>query len=176
MMRTLLVVLGVLTALVVLATAVGWMRPAGHVASSRVDLEARRDDVWAALVDFAGWPAWNTGVDAMESAPDRDGRPVWVLRGPWGEMPSIVEELDPPSRLVTRIPDDAGIGFTGSWTYELAERPDGGSRVTITERGEVESPWQRLMMIFGDAHATQRQFLRDLGARMGETVEPEAAD
>jgi hypothetical protein len=98
------------------------------------------------------------------------------MKSAWGEMPSVIEVLEPPSRLVTRIPEDAGLGFTGSWTYELLERPDGGSSLTLTERGEVGSPVFRFLMIFTGLHRTQLQFLRDLGKHMGTPEEPTPVD
>lgn len=171
-MKWVLIVLGALVALVLICLAIGALRPRGHVASSRVDLAAGREAVWAVLADFAGWPAWNSAATGMERKPDREGKPVWVVTGGWGDMPYVVDVLEPPARLVTRIPEDAGIGFSGSWTYELEEREGGGSRLTITERGEVSNPLFRFMMIFSDNRATQRKFMRDLAGHLGETVEP----
>lgn len=61
---------------------------------------------------------------------------------------------EPPSHLVTLI-TDKGIPFGGSWDYRIV--PDGaGSRITITENGEVYNPTFRFMSKYVMGHtATQ---------------------
>jgi hypothetical protein len=57
----------------------------------------------------------------------------------------IVERRS-PDRLVTRIADP-DLPFSGTWTFELA--PEGpGTRVTITERGEIYNPVFRALARF----------------------------
>ncbi len=76
-----------------------------------------------------------------------------------------------PARLVTRIADER-LPYGGTWTYEV-EEDAGGSRVTITEDGEIYNPIFRVVSrFFLGYHATQRSYLRALGAKFGETVEP----
>lgn len=170
--KKLLLAAGALVLVVAACLAVGALQPVEHVASSRVDLAAEREAVWAALADFESWPQWNGAADAVRRGADREGKAVWVVSSEWGDMPSIVETNDPPAKLVTRIPADADLGFTGSWTYALEERPSGGTRVTVTEHGAVESALFRFFLVFTGYHGTQQEFLRDLAARFGEDVEP----
>ena len=49
-------------------------------------------------------------------------------------MKTAVVEIVPPSRLVTKIVDETQFG--GTWTFEVTPIPS-GSRLTITERGEI---------------------------------------
>ena len=171
-MKKLLLAAGALVLVVAASLVVGALQPVEHVASSRVELAAERDAVWAALADFASWPEWNGAADAMRRGDDRGGKPVWIMTSEWGDMPSVVETSEAPAKLVTRIPDDADLGFTGSWTYALEELPGGGTRVVVTEHGAVESPLFRFFLLFTGYHGTQIEFLRDLAARFGEDVEP----
>lgn len=90
-----------------------------------------------------------------------------------GSMPLEIAESQPPARLVTRIASPPGAAFGGTWTYEV-RAADGGSRLTITEDGWVANPLFRFMAhtIFG-VHGTMDGYLKALGTRFGETVEPE---
>ena len=49
-------------------------------------------------------------------------------------MKSEVVESVPPTKLVTKIVGETQFG--GTWTFEIAPTPT-GSRMTITERGEI---------------------------------------
>ncbi len=174
-MKKLAIGVGIVTLLILGFIGLGALQPVGHVAASRAAYSQSPETVWAAISDFQRWPEWNSAADRMQRATDREGKPVWVMVGEWGEMPSIVDVWEPPSRMVTRIPEDAGLGFGGSWTYEIETAP-GGATVQITERGEVESPIFRAIMLLTGQHGTLEQFLRDLGKKFGETVEPQRVD
>jgi uncharacterized protein YndB with AHSA1/START domain len=165
--------LGALVAVPALMVLVGLFLPRAHEAACRARFDRSPETLWAALTDFPRWPEWNPMFRTMERAADRDGKPVWVGRGKWGAMPLVIETLDPPRRIVTRIPEDAGQGFSGSWTYEI-EPSERGATLSITERGEVGNPLFRVIgTVFFDQRATARGFLRALGRSLGETVEPQ---
>ena len=176
-MKKLIMLLGVLAAILVVLTGtvvvVGFLQPVDHVASSRATYAAAPADVWAKLTDYAGWPAWSSAFDTVERLPDRDGRPYWRFEGGYGPMPIVIAEAVAPARLVTQIPEDADIGYYGTWTYVLA--PAGaGTRVTITEAGSVPSPvWRGMSRLFLGQHTAMNALLTDLGASLGEDVEPE---
>ncbi len=169
--RILVAMLAVLVLLLVPVVVGGFARK-GHVAAGSAVYAQPPERLWEVVSNFETWPDWNSAVTQMARQPDRDGRPVWVALGEWGEMPSVVEVSEPPRLLVTRIPEDAGIGFHGSWTYEIAAA-DGGASLRITERGEVDNPVFRFVSLFFDQRATLNRFLTDLGARFGENVTPE---
>ena len=85
-----------------------------------------------------------------------------------------VEVLDPPRRMQVRIADTS-LPFGGTWTYDLAQR-EGGTELTITERGEVYNPVFRFMSRFVfSQHATIDAYLRALGTKLGE-AEPLLSD
>jgi uncharacterized protein YndB with AHSA1/START domain len=138
----------------------GWMLPVAHSASRTLVLEAPPDKVFAIVSDASRYPEWNTAVERVETSGDPGPGQRVRLFGSYGEIPYTVEVLDPPSRMVTRI--DSGLAFGGAWTYDL--RPDGtGTRITITEDGEVYNAFFRFMAqyVFGH-YATIDQYLADL--------------
>jgi hypothetical protein len=58
---------------------------------------------------------------------------------------AVVESV-PPSRLVTKI-DEPDAPFGGTWTMEIVPTAN-GSRLTITERGEIYNPIFRALARF----------------------------
>jgi hypothetical protein len=162
----------VLVFVLLVPVVVGSLLPRGHVAASRAVYRLPPEELWAVVSDFERWPRWSTAIERMERLPDRDGRPVWRAIGSAGEIPSIVDVWDPPRRIVTRIPEDAGLGFHGSWTYEI-EPAGTGASLTITERGEVGNPVFRLVSKFMDMRSSIDRFLIDLGASLGQEVTPQ---
>jgi uncharacterized protein YndB with AHSA1/START domain len=170
-MKWVLVIAGVLVALAVIVVGVGYMLPVAHVASRTVTLRAAPADVWATITDVAAYPTWRSDVDSVEVLPPVDGRQHWRERGSNGEIAYLMTRADPPSRLVTRIADQS-LPFGGEWEYEIT--PEGtGSRIVITERGEVYNPLFRFVSRFIMGHtATIDAYLRALASKFGETVPP----
>jgi hypothetical protein len=87
-------------------------------------------------------------------------------------MRVIVEEAERPTRLVTRITDKS-LPFGGRWEYVVSGDRT-GTRVQITEHGEVYNPVFRFVSRFIMGHsATARAYLEALGARFGATITPQ---
>lgn len=161
---------GGLVAVALLVFLVGALLPVGHTASVRADVPAPPDTVWAAIADFASHPAWRDGVERMERRPDHEGKPVWREVSSFGTLDMLVEEAVPGRLLVTRIVGD-GQPFGGSWTFRL-EPAGEGTRVTVTEDGEVYNAFFRFMSRFVFGHyATLESYLRSLGRRFDAEVE-----
>lgn len=80
-----------------------------------------------------------------------------------GDKTYEIVEDQPPRRLVTRIADKT-LPYGGSWTIDLS--PEGsGTRITITENGEVYNPLFRFVSRFVIGHtATIDKYLADLAA------------
>jgi len=111
-------------------------------------------------------------VTSVELLPTDSGNVAWREQGKNGAISYAIELAEVPTRLVTRITDKS-LPFGGGWEYEIA--PDGGgSRVQITEHGEVYNPVLRFVSRFIMGHsATASAYLKALGARFGAAVEPE---
>jgi hypothetical protein len=69
---------------------------------------------------------------------------------------------------------DPSLPFGGRWVYELEPTPSGGTRVTVTEEGEVYNPIFRVVSRFMDQSATIKEYLTDLAGRFGEAPRIEA--
>lgn len=79
-----------------------------------------------------------------------------------------------PTHLVANIADK-GLPFGGSWDYKL--EPEGsGTRITITENGEVYNPLFRFVSRYMMGHtATIDKYLKSLSARLGDKYDPGSA-
>ncbi len=171
-MRLALIGLGVLVAAIVLVWVIGMLLPKGHVATRSAGFKVPRERVWELLTDFAGQPAWRKSLKSVERASDQNGHEVWVDVNSRGErMPYETLDAAAPAKLVRKIADPS-LPFGGTWTWELIEE-DGGTRLRITERGEVYNPLFRVVSQFMDMRKTIDGFLIDLGTKLGEPVKLE---
>jgi len=162
---------GAVVALVLVVVGVGWLLPQSHRASVTATVDAGPEEVWTAITDVEGFPRWRSDVDRVERLEREGTEAAWVEHGPTGPLPMEVAESAPPTRLVARIIDD-GLPFGGTWTYELS--PAGsGTRLTLTEDGEVYNPFFRFVSRFVMGHErTMRRYLGDLTASLGGEVAP----
>ena len=151
-----------------LVALVGSMLPLRHSASRRARLRVAPDALYAVI---AGPPDWRTGVKSFGVLADHEGRKQW-----WEEdshRQKITYELlegRPPSRFVTRIAD-RNLPFGGTWTFDIAPAPDGGSELRIRADGEIYNVIFRFMARFFFGYTSSIEgYLRDLGAKFGQTV------
>ena len=165
-MKIALIVVGALVVLVVVLVVVGLFIPRDHVASRSAVFDAPPERIWAILTDTAKAPEWRTGLKSVEALPPLDGKRRYREVTGFGPVTYVVEEERAPERLVGRIADE-GLGYGGSWTWELAREGE-RTRVTITECGFVANPVFRVLarFVFGYAK-TLDLYLRDLGRRLG---------
>ncbi|HEY6194805.1 MAG TPA: hypothetical protein VI504_07145 [Candidatus Eisenbacteria bacterium] len=166
-----LVTVGALVGAGVLAVLLGLMLPRRHVAVTTAVLDRPVGEVWLAISDMESQAAWRSDLKGVKRLPDHAGHPVWMQKTDMGDWPLEVTEVSPPVWLVAAVADSSQ-GFGGTWTYELLALR-AGTRVTITERGFIDSPFYRFLawFVFG-LHASQETFLRDLGRHFGESVKP----
>jgi len=171
-MRIVVLLLAVVVGLGLIVVIAGYLLPVKHVATVAARVPATPEQVWDALTDVAAYPTWRGDVTSVELLPTDSGQVAWREHGPHNAIAFVVEAAERPRRLVTRITDKS-LPFGGGWEYVII--PDGaGSRVQITERGEVYNPVFRFVSRFIMGHsATASAYLKSLGARFGATVEPE---
>lgn len=159
-------------ALVAIVVGIGLVLPEAHTATVYADLGAARAEVWPLVAEPERAPEWRSNVDRVDLGPDVDGQPAWTEISSTGPLPMALVERVPQERLVTRVLDE-GMPFGGTWTITLADTPGGGTRVTVTEDGRVYNPIFRFVSRFVMGHyGTAERYLRDLGSRFGEEVEP----
>lgn len=168
------VVIFVMAVLLLAATllVVGWLRPPGHTATTQALYPVSQQQAWDSLTAFDRWSEWYPEVSKVEMLPDSAGNRRILITGEWGEIPTTLTVWDPPHRLRTQM--DEGT-FKGSWSWDLRPVPE-GTMVTVTESGEVRSPFFRALMIFNDNAATMLNFHRAYAQRLGVSVEPTVVD
>jgi uncharacterized protein YndB with AHSA1/START domain len=173
-MRIVLLLLAVVVGLGLIVVVIGYMLPVQHVAAVVTHVPAAPEQVWDALVDVAAYPKWRGDVTSVAMLPSDSGHVAWREHGKNDAISYAIEQAEPPRRLVTRI-TDTSLPFGGSWEYLITPERS-GSRVQITEHGEVYNPVFRFVSRFIMGHtATATAYLKSLGALFGTTVEPESS-
>jgi uncharacterized protein YndB with AHSA1/START domain len=171
-MRWILGIVGVLVAIVVVVVIVGLLLPQSHTAAMAARYAAPAESLWASLTNVEAFSQWRPGVTRVEVLPDENGQRGWREHSGGDIVTYRIVESDPPRRLVARIADE-NLPYGGTWTYELTPA-DSGTRLTITERGEVYNPIFRFVSRFFLGYTgTMDGVLRTLGTKHGETVTPE---
>lgn len=172
-MKWLLIVVGVLAGIVVIVTVTGMTLPQNHVATRSAHLSAAPDKVWSIVTEPLAYPTWRSDVASVEMLSGPDGGKVsWREVSPKGnKLAFAATTVEVPSHFVTVIADK-NIPFGGSWDYRI--EPDGtGSRITITEKGEVYNPIFRFVSRFVLGHtATLDKYLTALASKVGDTYVP----
>jgi len=153
----------VFVVLVAGVTAIGYALPQGHVASREGTFEAAPSEVFDTIVDVARYPDWRTDISRIDVLSDAPR--TWREHSGGDAITFATVDSRRAELLQVRIADPE-LPFGGTWTYELA--PAGaGTRLTITERGEVYNPIFRFVSRFVIGHtATLDTYLADLHRRL----------
>lgn len=148
------IVLFVLAALVLAVLAVlviGLILPEKHVAAQVFHFDADPEKIWNLITDFPGQTSWRPKLERVDRLPNQNGHEVWrEVEGRHRQLSFETVECSPPHVLVRRIVDE-GLPFGGSWTFEIVPET-GGSRLTITEHGEVRNAVFRFVSRFVIGH------------------------
>ena len=141
-MRIAIWIVVVLVAAVGVIGLVGYCLPVDHTASRSAEFTKPPEAVWPLIADPNSYRGWWTGADVK----------------------TAVVESAPPSRLVTRIVDETQFG--GTWTFDLTPTPT-GTRLTITERGEIYNVMFRALSKYVFRYtATMESFLKALELKL----------
>ncbi|WAS92344.1 type II toxin-antitoxin system RatA family toxin [Nannocystis punicea] len=164
--RVLRVVLWLLGVFVFIYTC-GLFMPREHLAMETVVLPAAPEAVYAAVRDVESQPSWRSDLQRVELLPDKNDRRVYREIGDDGATTFEVTEDVPNERLVTQMVDP-GRSFTGHWVFQFAPAEGGGTRLTLTEVGDVPNPALRFLAgaLFGWEGSTRR-YLADLQGHLG---------
>ncbi|HEX6575603.1 MAG TPA: SRPBCC family protein [Gemmatimonadaceae bacterium] len=168
-MKWLLVIVAVIAVAVLIVVAIGYSLPVSHTATRAADVSVPPDKVWAIISDPVNYPAWRPDVTKVEQQP---GTPLrWVEFSGGDRISYEAQAFEPPSHFTARI-TDKGLPFGGNWDYHI-EPAGTGSRITITENGEVYNPIFRFVSRFVMGHtATLDKYLTALATRTGDTYDP----
>jgi hypothetical protein len=168
------IVVGIIAGVALLAgmvALIGSQLPKGHVASRSAFLHQSPQNVYAVVRDFGSAPTWRSDLKRIDVEPQRSGPLRFREEGKNGTVNYELAEDVPNGRMVTRILD-TDLGYSGKWTYVFAAE-NGGTRVTITEDGEVSNVLFRFMSRYVFGHtATLDGYLTSLAKRFGENAKP----
>lgn len=156
-----------IVAVVAIIVVVGAMLPKSHTATRQARFRQSPEALFAVV---SGMPDWRPSIKKYEALPPVDGRQRWRETTSWGD--AVLYELmesTPPFRRRTRIADPS-LPYGGTWTFHLS--PEGDSTMLrITEDGEVRNVVFRFLSRFVFGHTGNIEgYLRELGAKVGETV------
>jgi hypothetical protein len=128
-------------------------------------IEASPEAVWAVLSDGAAWPAWDSGVDAVEGK-IATGETIKIRSqaAPGRAFPVQVTRFEPPAHL--RFSGGMPLGlFRGVRTYEVSPGADG--HATFRMREEYTGPLLPLIWrSMPDLGPSFEQFARGLKQRV----------
>jgi hypothetical protein len=143
-MKIALIVVGVLVLLVAGVVAIGAMLPKRHVAARSAVFKASPERLFTLI---AGNQEWRPDVKRCELITEDGGRQFQRETSKHGE--TILYELEgskPPLAIQRRIAT-RNLPFGGTWSFAL-EPESAGTRVRITEDGEIYNPFFRFVSRF----------------------------
>lgn len=164
-------VIVVIVLLVGIVALIGSRLPKTHTASRSIFLHQSPQNVYSVIRDFASAPNWRPDVTRIDVEIQPNGRVHFREEGKNGTVNYELAEDVPAQRMVTRILD-TDLGYSGKWTYVLASE-NGGTRLTITEDGDVSNVIFRFMSRYVFGHtATLDSYLSSLAKRLDEEAAP----
>jgi hypothetical protein len=166
-MKIVLVVVGVLVLLLAGVTVTGALLPKRHVIARSATFKASPERLFALI---AGSQEWRPDIASCALITE-NGKQYQRETSKHGQ--TILYELEesrPPLAVARRIAT-ANLPYGGSWSFVL-EPANGGTRLTITEDGEVYNPVFRFVsrFVMGQT-ATQDAYLRALEKAVGEDIQ-----
>ena len=171
-MKIVVLILAAFVVLIGLLMLIGACLPRTHRATRTALFHRTPVELFGVIHDFAAMSSWRSGLTGVEILPPVDGHASFRELTARRPITYVVLEDRPPTRLVTRIADD-NLPFGGAWTYEITPEA-GGSRLRITEDGEIRNTLFRLLarFVFGYT-GTMETYLKDLGRKVRESVKIE---
>ena len=164
-------VIGILVLSLGVVAIIGSQLPVAHSATRSIVLHKSSAEIYALISDVAHASSWRSDLKNVELLGTPNGRLNYREHGKQGDVTYEVVEDVPGQRIVTRIVDK-DLGYSGSWTTVLTPE-NGGTRVAITENGEVTNVVFRFMSryVFGQT-STIDGYLASLAKRFNENVTP----
>jgi hypothetical protein len=169
-MKIFLILVGVVVLLIVCVVVIGALLPKRHTATRSALFKAGPERLFALI---SGSQTWRPEVKACELVTEPGGRLFQRETSQRGEtILYAIENSKPPLAIERRI-ETEGLPYGGKWSFQLTPA-DGGTRVRITEEGEVYNPVFRFVsrFILGQT-ASVNAYLSALGKAVGEEVKLE---
>ena len=155
-----------------LVVIIGLLLPKSHVAARSLELHRPPEEVFRLISDVKGAPAWRPDVQNVELLGTVNGNLRFRENSRNGGLTMEIVESNSPSRMVTRIADPR-LPFGGMWIFDIAPGPE-GSRLNITERGEIYNPVFRFVSRFILGYnRTLNIYLQNVSRRFDENSVPQ---
>lgn len=148
---------------------IGSRLPVSHVATRSIWLPQPPETVYGLVRDFPHASSWRSDVTSVEMLGETGGKLRYREHGKQGDVTyELVQDIN-AQRIVTRIVDQ-DLGYSGSWTIELTGE-NNGTRVRITENGEVSNVMFRFMSRYVFGHtSTIDGYLLEVGKHFKQTA------
>ncbi len=164
-MKVLPILAGVVVLLIAGVGLIGALLPERHVVTRSATFKASPEKLFALI---AGDQRWRPDVKACELISGEGGRQFQRETSTHGQ--TVLYELQgarPPLAIERRIATE-NLPYGGTWSFAL-EPVNGGTRVRITEDGEVYNPFFRFVsrFVMGET-ATLDAYLKAMGKATGE--------
>jgi len=165
-MYWILLVMAGIVSLVIAVVVGGVITPRAHEVSRTMLLPAPIASVWAVIRDVAHYAEWRDGVVSSEIVDADQSQLRWCESSDVGVLTFGVTMDHPMTDFSARVLD-RDLAYTREWSWRLTSTGD-GTRVTMTERGEVPNVISRFIVahITGHARGVDR-YLKDLTHRVG---------
>ena len=123
--------------------AYGSSVPENHTATGSETFKADIDDVFAMQADVPKHPEWHNMVAEIQDFKEQeDGTATWLAVWKDGNRFQMKRTALIENKLLrVEIKDEADF-FSGSWTFNF-EEVEGGTKVTITEDGNIPNDFVR---------------------------------
>jgi hypothetical protein len=165
-MKIVLIGLGVLGLLVAVVMVIGLLLPKRHMATRSAVIHATPERLFTLI---SGSQEWRPDVKSCELI-ENDGKHFQRETSRRGE--TVLYELQgsrPPLAIERRIATE-NLPYGGKWSFTL-EPVDGGTKVRITEDGEVYNPVFRFVSRFVMGHTAMLDaYLKAVGKAVGQDV------
>jgi Polyketide cyclase / dehydrase and lipid transport len=172
MLKIALLAGAVIVGAALLVVVIGLLLPKSHVAARGITLHRPPEEVFRLISDVRAAPAWRLEVQNVELLAPVDGHIRFREKGRNGALTMEIVESNSPSRMVTRIADPR-LPFGGIWIYDIAPTVD-GSRLNITERGEIYNPIFRFVSRFILGYnRTLNTYLQNVSRKFDESSIPQ---
>jgi len=167
-----LLIMALLVSIVVAILVGGMATPRRHVATRTLVLRASPDTVWQLIRTVHKYPDWRDDTQSVSVSADSEGPLQWTEVGRQKSVSYRATLDEAPHRFSSQITDD-DLGYTGEWQYVITPT-DSGTRVTITETGEVGNPMFRFFGTHFVGYTREIDAcLRDLAQHLGEHAKPQ---
>ncbi|MCP5099736.1 MAG: hypothetical protein GY943_29635 [Chloroflexi bacterium] len=116
---TFLTILAIILGLVFLLVVIGMRLPKAYHNEESISFERSIEDVWTAVYDFGTVPMITSPNHTVESMPDENGLPVWLVDMGSSQLTVQTIEATSPIRVV-RAMTDSVVPMTATFTHELS--------------------------------------------------------